>query len=92
MSATRQGPQPWPDCDEAGEEWRRYCEAWTHVYKPKGRHLKGIRDFRGDEAAQILEHDMRVVKADYAGKIPVRSDLQKFMQWKPKPKMPKGRI
>lgn len=89
---TRRGPQPWPGCDESGEEWRRYCEAWAHVYTATGRSLKQIENFRGKEAAEILEHDIEVVKADYAGEIPVRSDLQKHMQWKPKPPPPKGRL
>jgi hypothetical protein len=76
------GPPPWPGCDMSSEEWRRYCEAFTYT-RDAGRSTKAIGQYRGWGAAMILEHDIKVVRADYAGLIPDRTKLQKLMQWRP---------
>jgi hypothetical protein len=81
---TQTGPQPWFGCDTNGEEWRRYCEAFGY-FRDRSRSTSGIGEFRGWEAAMILEHDIETVRADYAGKYPDRTVLQELMRWHPKP-------
>lgn len=80
----RSGPRPWFGCDLTGEEWRAYCEAWSHVFQRKDPGLRGlIEDRRGKEGLAILDHNITVVKADYRGEIDDRADIPRLLQLTP---------
>lgn len=75
------GPKPWPGCDTASEPWRAYCEAWSHVFTRKPKGLRAlIAGQRGAEGLAYLDRCIRVVKDDYAGKIPDRAAIPDMLE------------
>lgn len=76
----RRGPTPWPGCDTAGGAWRAYCEAWEHLYSrkdPRLRYLIGER--RGKAAVADLDHNIALVRRDYAGAVD-RAELPRLLR------------
>jgi hypothetical protein len=77
---SRTGPNPWPGCDTAGEAWKAYCEAWEHCFMRKDPRLRrGISDCRGRKALDDLDHNIRLVRADYAGELE-RAELPRLLR------------
>jgi hypothetical protein len=80
VGSNRPGPQPWAGCDTAGDQWKAYCEAWEHVFKRKPANaMYLIADRRGKPAVADLEHNISVVKRDYAGEID-RADIPRLLK------------
>lgn len=82
MTDDQSGPRPWFGCDKNSEAWRRYCEAWEHVFRPKGQHLRSMiqNGNRGPEALALLDRCIKVVKRDYRGEIDDRSELPRLLR------------
>lgn len=77
----RAGPKPWPGCDTNGGLWRAYCEAWEHTYRRKDPRLRGmIADRRGKQGLADLDHNVAVVRRDYAGDIADRAELPRLLR------------
>lgn len=81
MTDQRPGPRLWFGCDPNGSAWKAYCEAWEHCFRHKSPQLRGmIADRRGKDALAELDHNIAVVKADYAGEVEDRAELPKLLR------------